>query len=757
MVGWRRDRLLVAAGLVLIVGAIGWASLIPSDKREDALDLPGFVLGLLGLLVSVIPLVSRLGQPGAVQSVTVLADWLANAVDIEWRTEATRRRLQSNLIPLRWSLSDHPVAGSLAAAIGTPGAPAAFTPLPGHIPITETYLQAGGGRSELHAVYAGLASGRIVVVGAPGAGKSGTAILLLLDALAHRRDLDNDPQQQARIPVPVLFTTHGWDPTSTSIQDWLADRLAVTYPMFAHRGGRAEAAALIAARDKIALLLDGLDEMAADLLPAALEALSDATFRVVVLTRSKEMVQAASKKRLTGAVAVRLHSLTAAEAADYLQHADLPPSGWDTLLTHLTLTHLRDHPDGAMAHALSTPLTLTLLRYTYQPDDDIRELIDLARTHPPAAVEEHLIDRVLPTAYTPRAGRPKPRYTEQQARQTLSFLARQMGDNRDLIWWHIPRWVPSTPRILVTGLVSALLSGLGLGFANGVQNGLEYEFEAGLSAGLWFGLAGALVGMVFGLTFGYLSGQRGGMPQRLKNWRDASLRLTLHSVIVGAITGWITVSFVGFIALGLKYGFMIGLAVGVPSGIAGGLVFGVLFRNTSPGSEGRPWEPRESWRNDRIFRLSGAPIGGLKGGLCAGLGGQFADGIVPAGVLVTGLWAGSAFGLTVGIPVGLMVTLVFSQSWATTLAWLQLRWSHRIPVISLIPFLEDARECNVLRTAGMSYQFRHATLQDRLISQSPQTPRHPSGFRLRPRHRTENRSHRFSALSGDHESYREVN
>ncbi len=43
-----------------------------------------------------------------------------------------------------------------------------------------------GGLRDLHAVYAGLRSGRLVIVGSPGAGKSGAAVLLVLAALRHR-------------------------------------------------------------------------------------------------------------------------------------------------------------------------------------------------------------------------------------------------------------------------------------------------------------------------------------------------------------------------------------------------------------------------------------------------------------------------------------------------------------------------------------------------------------------------------------------
>ena len=52
--------------------------------------------------------------------------------------------------------------------------------------------------------------------------------------------------QRTQVPVPVLLTAYGWDPNTGSIRDWLCDQLTATYPMFAHRTGRAEAADLVA-------------------------------------------------------------------------------------------------------------------------------------------------------------------------------------------------------------------------------------------------------------------------------------------------------------------------------------------------------------------------------------------------------------------------------------------------------------------------------------------------------------------------------
>src|SRR2546421_7572137 len=79
---------------------------------------------------------------------------------------------------------------------------------------------------------------------------------------------------------------------------------------------------------------------------------------------------------------------------------------------------------------------------------------------------QYLIARVLPDAYTPRPGRPAPRYRLNQASQVLSFLARRMNQDhtRDLAWWQISRWARARPRILASmlagGLLGAVLGGL---------------------------------------------------------------------------------------------------------------------------------------------------------------------------------------------------------------------------------------------------------------------------------------------------------
>ncbi|MGH3996165.1 MAG: hypothetical protein ACRDTJ_01720, partial [Pseudonocardiaceae bacterium] len=151
-----------------------------------------------------------------------------------------------------------------------------------------------------------------------------------------------------------------------------------------------------------------------------------------------------------------MHDVTGSEAADYLQRARTgpTPSGWAQLLREL-----REHPDSVLTRTLTNPLALTLVRDTYRAADDLSALLDTTPYRSREDIEQHLIARVLPDAYTPRPGRPPPRYSLTQAEQALAFIAGQMKQDhtRDLAWWRIPRWSPAAPRILASMLACGLL------------------------------------------------------------------------------------------------------------------------------------------------------------------------------------------------------------------------------------------------------------------------------------------------------------
>jgi hypothetical protein len=659
---------LAVAMIPVAIGTFGLVWLAwRSPHRSDLATFGSLAAAMVGIAVSLIIYVARVRQQADLSQewpLDEVADLLALTVTEQWTRAALERRLLlPEPIPVRWARSSLPFAGPVL----TTAAAQRFPPLPGLSAAGPQRLRTGQIR-DLHAVYGGLGSGRLVIAGAPGSGKSGAAVLLVLAALSYRQQVSE--RDRPLVPVPVMFTLHNWDPNTQRVQDWLVGLLQQTYPLFVGKRGAATAANLVEA-GKVAVILDGLDEIANDLRPVALRALSQqATFRLVILTRTAEMAAATEPGLLEGAAAIELKDIAPAPAASYLTRVqrDPAPAGWQELTDRL-----RQVPDSPLAQALNSPLTLTLVRDTYRSADDVRELLDLCDTADhrvsPEDIVGHLLDRVLPAAYAQRPGDPPLPYDPQVAQDALRYIAARMNQDgsRDLAWWQIPVWTPAPTRIIATGLLAGLAIGL----------------VAALTAGLVFGL---VTGLVAGLIFGIAFGPGGKPPERVAplRWRQLFSRSSLVLGLAGGLAG----------------GLRVGLVGGLAGGLAGGLVAGLsqsVAGNTSPLS------PLSSWRLSRGYGL----VFGLTAGSLAALAGAL------AGKLVVGL--------LVGLVVGLASLFAYPETWPTCLAFAQLARRGHTP-IRLIRFLEDARDRNVLRTIGPVYQFRHARVQDRIAHQANTTP-----------------------------------
>ena len=682
--------------VVAVSGAVVWA-VWRSPQRIGLAAFGGFAVAVIVPVVSLVVYLARVraaGDTGQGRPLDEVADSLAVMVTQQWTRAALERRLlQPEPIPVHWERSSRPLAGPVSAAVES----RRFPPLPGLSPALRRQLR-GGRVQDLHAVYGGLGSGRLVIIGEPGSGKTGTAVLLVLAALEHRQQVSSQDRQL--VPVPVMFTFHGWDPGTQRVGDWLAARLQETYPLFAGRGGKAEAAELVKA-GRVAAFLDGLDEIAEDLRPVALRALSQqAVVRVVVLARSFEMTVAARQGFLEGAAALELRTVDAAAAADYLTRVQLDPAprGW----TELT-GRLRREPASPIAKALSNPLTLTLVRDTYRSGDDIRELLDFCDAVGDVSgedIQDELLDRVLPAAYTPPPGEPPPRYGLDEARRALGCIAARMGQEgtRDLSWWRLPAWASAAPRVIVTGAVFGVIFGLGGGQP----------------------VFGLVAGAVF--AYFYLVGDRGKPPARLASLQRRHL-LSHYALLVGLVyaltAGMLSAAFALALRLGVGQVVALATGVGIGAGLAGALTAGL---SRSAADDASPLTPRVSWRRDQGFGLAvGLLLGfGLSLGVGLGIGFAYAFGLESThkagqvtGLVLVFVWL-LVFGLVFG--------LLFPRTWTASLTFAQLAMRWHTPV-RLLRFLDDARERDVLRTVGPIYQFRHARLQDRLAQQA--TPNEP--------------------------------
>ena len=153
-------------GCALIVAGLGWwalrVSLLPDTEQGAAAGYGHFLLDAAGLVISLIALrpavASRTGPP--------VADRLATAMRNQWKFAAERLLLSPSPLPVRWRRATDPVAGPTAAATLT-RADAPLPPLRGWDRVTASRLRTGGGR-DLHRIYGGLASGRLLIIGGAG-------------------------------------------------------------------------------------------------------------------------------------------------------------------------------------------------------------------------------------------------------------------------------------------------------------------------------------------------------------------------------------------------------------------------------------------------------------------------------------------------------------------------------------------------------------------------------------------------------------
>jgi hypothetical protein len=597
-----------------------------------------------------------------------------------------------------------------------------------------------GELADLVAQFRRLPTRQLVVIGEPGAGKTVAAIVLTLGLLA-----DPEPGD----PVPVLLTVAGWNPHREHVQTWLARRITEEYPGLANtRMYGPGAAGRLVADGHILPVLDGLDETSPGLCAAAIDALDRATGsgRPFVVTCRREQYEEAVQREgviLGSALVVEIDPVVLADAAEFLMARQRQgDTRWATVLDHL-----RQDPGAPLAQALSTPLMVDLARTAYAPvTADPAELTDPGRFPSRTAVEEHLLDSFLPTAYAqgprpPAAGRPvvPPLYTAGQAQQWLTYLARHLtaGQTRDISWWTLFSGLPRLTRGLLLGLPSSLAF-----------------FLTGLLAG------GPVVGAVYGIA----TAVAGVLANAF-----ASRREPQHVEIRFRGTG---ARFAGRFAIGIAIGVALGLGWSLSVGLI--LLLALVFGTgiglhvwlEAPAEVNRVADPALNLRQDRLaacaYALSYAmslglfygvantfteqqrylPVFGgsfdlalaLAGGLAGALMGLFTFGrlggvvyafaaaamggmVFPAGGrLSEGLVEGALFGL------GAALLVLPGRAWGVFAAGrLLLALRGQLPP-RLMSFLDDAHQRGVLRQAGAVYQFRHARLQDRLISWLSEPP-----------------------------------
>lgn len=670
--------LLLWAGLLLLV-AWAWVRFGASNLTT--------VLTTVSTLVALLPVLkvgplawSMPGRPSTPGQVDQAVAALAIEAHKQWDEEARRRRLQeARQMPVRWEVEERP---------------ARRDPLPG-----------SGQLSQLVDEFAGHPR-PMVVVGEPGSGKTGFCVILTLDML----------NEASRRRVPVLLQVSSWNPAD-NLDDWLARRLVEDYPFLGNEAlyGATVAQEIVAQR-RVLPVLDGLDEMPAELRPAALQAIEDdwSSSRPFVLTcRTDEFVAANARNILAGVLVVRLLPVEPQAAANYLLDAasDATLEQWEPVLADIV-----EQPSGPLAAVLTKPLMLFLARTAYEaPNQAPSELLDERRFGREVDVEEHLLDRFIPAVFqtrplrqVPSPTRPSRRWDPAVAEPALTFLARflQARGTRDLAWWQLHGAVPRA----VPHLVRVVLGTLGCGLLGWVI----------------FGLFGRpALGVGFGLAVGFLAALPLGTVQEKRPRRFVPRMLRRGELAPEFLVRDVGFGVVGALVGGLIVGLLYGPGYGAVIGLLFGLVFGMVRRFTAPTELKEPVSPVNVLRSDRTTVVYAVLLGGVAGALVGG----FMGGVVGAegrGLVVElsrpqQALLGVAVGALLGAG-GLGMMVHATSAWGQfLLARVWLAYRRQTP-LRLMTFLQDAHKLGVLRQVGSTYQFRHGLLQERLAERTAGAP-----------------------------------
>jgi hypothetical protein len=523
------------------------------------------------------------------------------------------------------------------------------------------------------------------------------------------------------------------------------------------------------------LFLDGLDEMPSSVRSAALERLDNETanLRTVLTSRPDEYRHAIAQGRLGNTAVVEVQPVEPDAAHDYLIRDQVGEQrhSWEQVGSYL-----QAHPGSVAARALNNPLALSMARATYQ-NLNPTELIDSDRFTTVALLREHLLDRIMVSAWPD--GRRRAYVTK-----WLAWIAHRMDTDRDLVWWDIPAFISLWQLRLAIGL--------GIGLPAGLAAGVPIERERGWLFGVGAGLLVLAVGLLVEFMFGF-EGRFSTEPETLTlRWpRFADLRSTLEEVfeigLVFLLVCGLAGGLIGAVLVGHAHGITILAVLWLAGVVAFGLVgAAVVGHRTALGGSGAEGAIAGAIAYGLGFGLVLAlvvalPLGLVVGGLGAVLS-------VLKGLLQSVLWGGligAAFGLGFGVVaapvdawtapvakspgltthatyrnvrslsvifglvdvilIALLVALVsgFARPPGVVLVtslvilvlgglvgglrnWLRFR---QVALVKLTEFalglsgngrvhflriLEDARHHQVLRQAGTVYQFRHAELQDHL-------------------------------------------
>jgi MFS family permease len=590
------------------------------------------------------------------------------------------------------------------------------------------HAQPMGRLSDIVAYYQALHPQRLVITGAPGAGKTVLALELALGLLAAREPGD---------AVPVRVSAAAWD-AERPLRGWLVEHLVEAYVL------PQPSAEVLVDAGLILPVIDGLDEMDADETPGygsraarAVRALNvyqhGREVAPLVLTCRSGQYQALEDVQVWthDAARVEIRPVDSTKAEQFIRARVDDVTRWQPVLNTIA-----NHPGATLAVGLSTPWRLTLATTVYEQRNSktgtyLREPVALTKlgATSPMAVRDHLLEHFIPAAiaaHMAAAEHSEQHYSEQRVHQWLGVLASYLDHNAktgrilggvplsgtDLILHQL--WpLAGVNRVRITVLAAVALISL---IATSI---LLAQFGIGFSGLQMFGACLAAIAIVHPAYMSW--SELWPSPTyftthklHTRRGRRQLARAIGFGLVIGLVIGLV----MGLVR-GLVFGLVLGLAVvfvgvlvgALVSGLVAGLVAGLVHGLVGDGAT--PMDPRDIVKRDLAFGLGLGLVLALVLGLVFALAGGLVvgSGFMVALVLVVGLMASIWFGLA---GIRYVAFLLCTRRYFTTdpLPW------------RLGQFLNWCYQAGLIRQAGISYQFRHRELQQ-YLARSQQLPAPP--------------------------------
>jgi hypothetical protein len=417
-----------------------------------------------------------------------------------------------------------------------------------------------------------LATGRLLILGQAGAGKT-TALVELA------KDLIEQAKENFELPIPVVFHLSTWKIPKQSLKEWLIAELSSKYDF------KEVITVPWIESQQILLLLDGLDEVHSDWQEDCIKNINKFSqdygqTQMVVCSRLDDYKKLSGQLRCDTALLIQ--PLNPEQIDLYLQNLQ-EVSG-----TNLQAIRSVVQTDPILTELAKTPLFLWIISLIYKGDTAV-ELPQEKNTE--EEIKQHLFSQYIDRmAEPPDRGQryPYPQtnkkrnkqdkssrtYTKEETLVWLQFLAKRLNRESNsifLIEQLNPNWLPSnvSPWLyrlgvgLAAGLIMEWFYGLPLGLMGGM---LSYQMLSGLLAGVSLGLLSSMnPDIKFFDSFGW-------------SWSRA-LKVGQHGLLSGPLISMIfsfmdlaSIIPIGNFWYAIIYGLLAGVVIGVVSGCIAGFI-----------------------------------------------------------------------------------------------------------------------------------------------------------------------------------------